>query len=105
MESVPLPSFTILLFTTSLAVFVVTAFLLFLWRGPAGSSALASALTPFLIPVGVASLSATIISSIGALLLTVGKFFAVPVALGVATAVLVIAWLAASRSSGPVGTE
>lgn len=105
MEAIPLPSFTILLLTTSLVVFMVTAFLLFLWRGPAGSSALAAALTPFLIPVSVTAVTATIISGIGALLLTAGKFLAVPVALGLATAVLAIAWLAAARSDRPVGTR
>ena len=105
MEAIPLPSFTILLLTTSLVVSLISAFLLFLWRGPAGSSALAAALTPFLIPVSVAAVTATIISGIGALLLTVGKFLAVPVALGLATAVLAIAWLAAARSGRPVGTR
>ena len=98
-EAIPLPSFTMVLWASAAGGFVVGGLLLLLWRSPAGASRAAAFLTPFLIPITVTSFTLLAISSIGSLLLTVGKTLAVPIALALSMAVLLIASALAARSS------
>ena len=97
-EAIPLPSFTLALWASAAGGFLVCGLLLFLWRSPGGASRAAAFLTPFLIPVSVTSFTILAISSIGSLLLTVGKTLAVPIAMALAVAVLLIASVLAARS-------
>lgn len=97
MESIALPPFTLTLWVTALGLFVMCSLLLVAWRGPAGAAGLPAALVPFLIPVAVTAFAALIISSIGSLLLTVGKTAAVPLALAIAMGVLLVCSLLATR--------
>lgn len=97
MESIALPPFTPTLWGISLGLFVVCSLLLVAWRGPAGASGFPAALVPFLIPVAVTAFAVLVISSIGSLLLTVGKTAAVPLALAFALGVLLVCSLLATR--------
>lgn len=90
MEAIALPDFTFLLIGAAGGALVISGMLLFVFRGNAADAALPAALVPFLIPVCAAALALTIIPIIGSLLLTVGKQIAVPVALGLALAVLLV---------------
>lgn len=97
-EAIPLPSFTLVLWVSAAGGFLVCGLLLLLWRSPAGASRSAAFLTPFLIPVTVTCFTILTISSIGSLLLTVGKSLAVPIALVMAMAVLLVSSALAARS-------
>lgn len=103
MQPIPLPPFALLLWLAALGTFVVCAFLLTLWRGRAGSTTIAAALTPFVIPVGVTAFTVLVVSGIGIVLLTVGKSLAVPLALLMALLVLLGASYLSARPSGASG--
>ncbi|GEM_PF-6921463 len=90
MEAIPLPNFTFLLIGAAGGALVISGLLLFIFRGNAADAALPAALVPFLIPVCATAVTMTMIPVVGALLLTVGKQIAVPVALGLALAVLLV---------------
>ena len=90
MEAIPLPNFTFLLIGAAGGGLVSSGILLFVFRGNAADAALPAALVPFLIPVCAVAITLTLIPVIGTILLTVGKQIAVPVALGLALAVLLV---------------
>lgn len=90
MEAIPLPNFTFLLMGAAGGALILSGLLLFTFRGNAADAALPAALVPFLIPVCATALTLMMISVVGASLLTVGKQVAVPLALGLALAVLLV---------------
>lgn len=90
MEAIALPEFTFLLIGAAGGGLVLSSLLLFIFRGNAADAALPAALVPFLIPVCALAVTLTMIPVVGSLLLTVGKQIAVPVAFGLALAVLLV---------------
>lgn len=97
--ALPIPDFTMVLTTAAVGLFIVSALLLIMFRGRIADTAIPAALVPFLIPLCATALTLTIIPIIGSLLLAVGKDIAVPLAMSLSVAILLICAFLSGGSS------
>lgn len=99
MHAIPLPPFTFMLLGGAAATFLVCGLLLLAFRQERSEGGPGAALLPFAIPVGVTACVVLVVTSIGVLLLSVGKTIAVPLAVMIAVVVLVVAGIMSQTGS------